>query len=202
MGFFRKKEQDPLAVRLFGATVGSFVLFILEVVQVVVIAAAIIIPVRYFLVQPFIVKGASMEPNFQENDYLIIDQVTYRLREVERGEIVVFHPPENDSQYYIKRVIGLPGESVEILEGDVVVYTEEYPNGITLEEEYIEEYTHGHARVYLGLDEYYLLGDNRTSSLDSRTFGAVSENHLIGRVWLRGLPIDMFGTIGIPDYEL
>ncbi len=202
MGIFRKKENQPLAIRWFGVTVGSFMLFFLEVVQVVVIAAAIIIPVRYFLVQPFIVKGASMEPNFSENDYLIIDQVSYHVRDIERGETVVFHPPENDSQYYIKRVIGLPGESVEIENGQISIYNDEYPNGFTLEEDYIEEYTHGHSRVYLGLDEFYLLGDNRTSSLDSRSFGGVPSENIIGRVWLRGLPIDAFGTVGVPDYGL
>jgi signal peptidase I len=199
---FRRKDKESVIYRWFGSTLGAFVAFFLEIVQVMVIAAAIIIPVRYFLVQPFIVKGASMEPNFSENDYLIIDQVTYRVREIERGEIVVFHPPGNEGQFYIKRVIGLPGETVEILNGRVTISNAEYPNGLALAEDYIDSYTNGHVRVTLGLDEYYLLGDNRDSSLDSRSFGAVKEGNILGKVWLRGLPLESIGTVATPVYAL
>lgn len=190
-----------MVYRVFGATLGAVVLFLTEVVQIVIIAAAIIIPVRYFLIQPFIVKGASMEPNYYDGEYLIIDEVTYRFRDVERGEIVVFRPPNNSSQFYIKRVIGLPGETVEILNGKITISNKEYPNGVNLSEIYIEDYTSGRERITLGLDEYYLLGDNRDASLDSRRFGAVSKDELVGRVWIRGLPLDRIGTIDNPDYN-
>ena len=92
----------------------NFFIFVFEVVKVVVISLAIIIPVRYFLIQPFYVKGASMEPSFYDHEYLIVDEMSYRFRLPERGEIVVFKYPLDPSQYFIKRVIGLPGEKVEI----------------------------------------------------------------------------------------
>lgn len=198
----KPKEKQSVIYRVFGPTLGSVMVFFLEVLQIVLIAAAIIVPIRYFLIQPFIVKGASMEPNFYENEYLIIDEITYRFRDAQRGETLVFRPPTGIDDYYIKRVIGLPGETVEINDGKVWIFNEEFPNGVVLDEDYIEEYTHGHQRVTLGLDEYYLLGDNRDESLDSRKFGPVPEDHIIGRAWLRGLPLDRIGTIDNPDYTL
>ncbi|MFH1712294.1 MAG: signal peptidase I, partial [Patescibacteria group bacterium] len=154
---FRKRNQDtePLIFRVFGATLGAVVMFFVEVVQIVIIAAAIIIPVRYFLIQPFIVKGASMEPSYLDSEYLIVDEVTYRFRDIERGEVVVFRPPNGSTQFYIKRVVGLPGETVEVKEGKISIYNSEYPNGIELEEIYIDEVTEGREKVTLGLDEYY-----------------------------------------------
>ena len=91
--------------------------FIWEIIKIVIIALAIVVPIRYFLFQPFFVKGESMEPNFQNGDYLIVDELSYRLREPERGEVIVFKYPRNISQRYIKRIIGLPGEAVEIKDG-------------------------------------------------------------------------------------
>ena len=202
--FFRRKneiEQEPFVYRLFGPGVGSVVLFVFEVLQIFVIAAAIIIPVRYFLIQPFIVKGASMEASYFDGEYLVIDELTPRFREYDRGEVVVFRPPNNSGQHYIKRVIGLPGESVELKEGTITIFNDEYPNGVQLQEDYIEVYTVGHQLVDLGLEEYYLLGDNRDHSLDSRKFGAVKEGSIVGRVWFRGLPFDRIGAVATPEYN-
>lgn len=204
MLFKRKRtetEQEPWSYRVFGSTIGAVVLFLFEVVQIFVIAAAIIIPVRYFLIQPFIVKGASMEDNYFDGEYLVIDELTPRFRPYERGEVVVFRPPNGSDTHYIKRIIGLPGESVEIKDGTITIFNDEFPNGIAIEEDYIHEYTVGHQRVDLGLDEYYLLGDNRDQSLDSRKFGAVHESAITGRVWLRGLPLDRIGAVESPDYN-
>lgn len=201
MLFYRRcDDQEPWVFRVFGASLGAVILFCVEVVQIVIIAAAIIIPVRYFLIQPFVVTGASMEPNFYDSEYLIIDEVSYRLRNIQRGETVVFHPPNDPDQFYIKRVIGLPGETVQILEGKIIIENKEYPNGVALVEDYIEDYTNGQVRTTLGLDEYYVLGDNRDASLDSRRIGPVPLDSIVGRVWLRGLPLDRLGTIQNPDY--
>ncbi len=197
-----QEKKDSAITRIFGATLGGVVVFVLEVLQVVIIAAAIIIPIRYFLIQPFIVKGASMEPNFEENEYLIIDELSYRFRDIDRGEIVVFEPPTGVDQYYIKRVIGLPGETVEIKEGQIRIYNDEFPNGIVLSEDYIDEYTHGEEHMVLGGSEYFVLGDNRDMSLDSRAIGAIPEDNIVGRVWIRGLPFSKAGLIDTPDYEL
>lgn len=203
MLFSRKPatNENHVFFRWFGPALGAFALFIAEIVQIAVLALAIILPVRYFLIQPFVVKGASMEPNFYDNEYLIIDELTFHFRAPERGEIVVFRPPQHTDQYYIKRVIGLPGETVEIRSGKVTIYNDEHPNGFTLDETYIDQVTEGRDRRTLGPDEYYVLGDNRDASLDSRYFGPVSIDRFVGRVWVRGLPIDRATAFDLPSYS-
>ena len=177
--------------------------FFLELVQVAAISLAIIIPVRYFLVQPFYVKGASMEPNFFDHEYLIIDELSYRFREPDRGDIVVFHYPNDPKNYFIKRVIALPGETVEIIDGQVKVYNDQYPNGIVLDERaYLDDiYTAQTRRETLKANEYFVLGDNRASSLDSRYFGPISEDVVVGRVWVRGWPFDRWKIFSPPNYN-
>lgn len=205
MSLFKKRFDTPLNSfwhRKFGPTVGGIVLFILEVVQIVIISAAIIIPIRYFLIQPFYVKGASMEPNFYDHEYLIIDELSYRFREPDRGEIVVFRYPRDPRQFFIKRVVGLPGETIEITDGRVIIYNNFYPNGTVITEDYIfTESTNGKIKTTLGADEYFLLGDNRDESMDSRSFGPVTKDALIGRVWVRGLPFSRVGTFDLPEYN-
>ena len=95
--------------------------FIWETIKVVVISLAIIIPVRYFVVQPFFVKGASMEPTFEDNNYILIDEISYRFNDPERGDVVVFRFPEDKSQFFIKRIIGLPEETIEIKNDHVII---------------------------------------------------------------------------------
>ena len=119
-----EEQKQPFVYQLFGTTLGAVVMFFLEILQIVVIAAAIIIPVRYFLVQPFIVKGASMEPNFFENEYLIVDEISYRFAEVQRGDVVVFRPPTGVEDHYIKRVIGLPGDRIQMIESVLHINSE------------------------------------------------------------------------------
>jgi signal peptidase I len=195
------QNQESAIVRICGKTLGGAVIFILELAQIIIIAAAIIIPIRYFLIQPFIVKGASMEPNFEDNEYLIIDELSFRFRDIERGEIIVFEPPTNESQYYIKRVIGLPGETVQIKNGQITIYNNDFPNGFIIHEDYIGEYTSGEEYVVLGEEEYFVMGDNRDVSLDSRVIGPIPQDNIIGRVWLRGLPVSKAGFIEAPDYK-
>ncbi len=175
---------------------------VLDFAQIIGLAMGIVFIVHYFLIQPFLVKGASMEPNYHENEYLIVDALSYRFRDPLRGETVVFHPPGNESQYYIKRVIGLPGETVEIRDGAVTIYNETYPNGKTLEETYLTEPTTDTMRTVLGKDEYFLMGDNRDASLDSRRIGAVPFDHFAGRVWIRGYPFSAAGVLEVPTYNL
>ncbi len=194
---FEQRLQDR-----FGHVGGSVIFFVLEVVQIMCISAAIIIPIRYFLIQPFYVKGASMEPNFYDHEYLIINELSYRLREPERGEIVVFRYPRDPSQFFIKRVVGLPGETVEISNQHVVIYNTEHPNGIVLDESYLGEVsTNGKTRTTLGEADYYLLGDNRDESLDSRMFGPVQRSSIVGRVWLRGLPLSRVTLFEAPEFN-
>ncbi len=194
---------DTFWHRKLGPVLGAVAVFLIEVIQIVIISAAIIIPVRYFLIQPFYVKGASMEPNFYDNEYLIIDELSYRLQDPERGEIVVFRYPRDPSQFFIKRVIGLPGETVEVNDGKVLIYTTEHPNGIILEESYLEgALTEGKKKTTLAAGEYFLFGDNRGESMDSRSFGPVKRSLIIGRVWLRGLPLSRVKLFETPKYGL
>lgn len=176
-------------------------LFFLEMVKLIVLAGITIGLVRYFLFKPFIVKGQSMEPSFAEKDYLIIDELTYRFREPERGEVVVFESPIGDDAY-LKRVIGLPGERVKIEQHKVIIYNEEHPQGIVVQEDYLTENTPGTTTITLGAQQYFVMGDNRDASYDSRRFGPVDISDIVGRVWVRGWPISKAGTFDVPSYNL
>ena len=187
----------------FGPTAGAIILFALEVIQIAIISAAIIIPIRFFLIQPFYVKGASMEPNYYNREYLIIDEISYRFTQPKRGEIVVFRYPRDPSEFFIKRIIGLPGDTVEITDGRIAIYNDEHPSGIILDEEYLfGESTPGEKKTTLNENEYFVLGDNRDASLDSRNFGPVTDEHIVGRMWLRGLPLSRMGAFSLPEYNL
>ena len=172
----------------------NFLIFVFELIKIVVISLVIIIPIRYFLIQPFYVKGASMEPSFYDHEYLIIDEISYRFNEPRRGDIVVFRYPRNPQEYFIKRIIALPGESVQTKDGSVVIYNKAAPDGFELDEPYLEASvkTHGLNEDIMKLseDEFYVLGDNRNSSKDSRSFGPVNRSFITGKVLLRGWPFD------------
>ena len=131
-----------------------------------------------------------MEPNFENGEYLLIDELSYYFRPVERDEVVVFHYPLDTSKYYIKRVIGLPEETVEIKNNQVTIYNDRYPNGFTLNESYLPKSltTDGQIKEKLGKDEYFVLGDNRPVSYDSRRWGVLPKNDIVGRVWVRAWP--------------
>lgn len=179
--------------------------FIFELIQVAAVSLAIIIPVRYFLIQPFYVKGASMEPSFYDHEYLIIDEVSYRFNEPKRGDIVVFRYSADPKQFFIKRIIGLPGETVEAGESGVKVFNDQFPNGMMIDESsYLSEGTVPssiYKLVSLKAGEYFVLGDNRGSSLDSRFFGAIKRSDIVGKVWLRGWPFDRWKIFDRPVYE-
>ncbi len=167
--------------------------FFWELVKAFLIAVIVIVPIRYFLIQPFFVRGASMEPTFDDGEYLIVDQLSYRFREPQRGEVIVFRYPNNPSQFFIKRIIGLPGETVRIEGGRVVIQNSRHPDGVVLDESSFlpeGERTGGDVRLSLGQQEYFVLGDNRAASSDSRSWGVLPSNDVIGRVWVRAFPVD------------
>lgn len=174
-----------------------------EAARIIVLSLAIILPVRYFLIQPFYVKGASMEPNFMDKEYLVIDELSYRFAAPERGEIVVFRPPNAPNEFYIKRVIGLPGETVVVKDGVVTIKNAEHPEGFRLDESaYIPGiYTPGDMEVTLSDGEYFVMGDNRSVSMDSRSFGPISRSSIVGKVWVRGWPLEKIGPIEPPAYS-
>lgn len=172
--------------------------FVWEILKIVIISLAIIIPIRYFLIQPFFVKGASMDPNYLDGDYLIIDEISYRLGEPKRSDVIVFRYPLDPSQFFIKRIIGLPGETIEISEGKIYIYSEDVSDERILldESEYLEGiYTPGNLTIVLEEEEYFVLGDNRDASSDSRKWGELNEKYITGRAWLRAWPIKRIGTV-------
>lgn len=162
---------------------------VLEVIRFSLIALLIVVPIRMFIAQPFIVSGASMEETFQSGEYLIVDQVSYRFHEPERGDVVIFRYPRDPSKYFIKRVIGVPGDTV-IIDGDRVrIKNEEHPDGIELDEPYISSMTpNGRLTETLGEREYFVMGDNRDASSDSRAWGVLQEERIVGRAFLRLFP--------------
>lgn len=176
---------------------------VLEVLEVAVVAVAAVFLIRSFIVQPFLVSGASMAPNFSDGDYLLIDEVTYRFRTPERGEVVVFRSPTDPSVYFIKRIIGLPGEKVEIRGGRIYIYNDAQPDGFTLDEPYLPKHavTAGAiSRVSLSGGEYFLMGDNRNFSFDSRSWGALGSDKIIGLVRLRLWPVRHIEAFAAPQY--
>lgn len=169
-----------------------FLLAFWEVAEVILIAVVTVFFVRTFLMQPFLVSGASMEPNFSTGNYLLIDEVTYRLRVPERGEVVVFKYPNDPSVYYIKRIIGLPGERIIVKNGEIKIINKEYPDGIKMDEIYLDTNlrTLGDIDSILDGDDYFVMGDNRSFSYDSRSWGSLPKDNIVGIVRLRLFPIN------------
>jgi len=183
--------------------------FIMEIIKIFILAFVIIVPIRVFLFQPFFVQGASMEPNFENNQYLIVNEFGYKktsigadgktlftvepFKELKRQDVVVFRYPKNPTQFFIKRVIGLPGEKVEVKAGKVIIHNAENPDGFVLDEKgYLPDTTKttGELAVTLKSDAYFVMGDNRLFSSDSRSWGPVPEEDIIGRAFLRAWPLD------------
>lgn len=175
--------------------------FIWEVMKIAIIALLIVVPIRFFLFQPFLVKGQSMEPNFYNSDYLIVDELSYRFREPLRGEVVVFKYPQDTSQRYIKRIIGLPNETIKIADGKVFILGDN-KQYILDETSYFSDsiLTLGNITISLEEDEYFVLGDNRQFSSDSRRWGAVSDDEIVGRAFLRLFPFATVSKISTPSY--
>jgi len=185
--------------------VGSFVL---EIIKIILLAFIIIFPIRVFVFQPFFVQGASMEPNFEDGEYLIVNELGYKktiigtegkefltikpFKNLTRQQSIVFRFPLDEKKYFIKRVIGLPGEKVEIKNNQVKIYNQENPDGFALNErEYLASSvrTVGDLVITLDPDEYFVMGDNRMFSSDSRAWGPVKDKDIIGKVLLRAWPL-------------
>lgn len=175
--------------------------FLFEIIKIVILALVIVIPIRYFVFQPFVVKGLSMTPAFHDGDYLIIDEISYRFKEPQRGEVIVFKYPKDPSQKFIKRIIGLPQEKVE-LQHEQIIITDEFGETTVLNESnyLLSQSWLGEMEVNLKEDEYFILGDNRAHSFDSRRWGPLSKEYIVGRVLLRAWPPKAMAYIPIPSY--
>jgi signal peptidase I len=186
--------------------------FFMEIVKIFFLALIIIIPIRVFIFQPFFVQGASMEPSFDNGQYLIVNEIGYKktdigiddlkiatlspFRKLERGDVIVFRYPKDPRQFYIKRVIGLPEESVEIKDGKVYIHNDQWPQGKMMNEDYLgvdvitqTQDINGFKKI-VGKDEYFVMGDNRPNSSDSRIWGTIQNSDVIGKVLLRAWPFN------------
>ena len=193
-------EQNPEINNNTKKGVKKYLVFAWDLFKIAIIALVIVLPIRYFLFQPFIVKGESMAPNFNTGDYLIIDEISYRFSDPQRGEVVVFRYPKDTTQRFIKRIIGLPGETVDIKNGEVSIAKD--GKNIVLNEEYLPENlkTLGEVNIILKFNEYFVLGDNRDYSFDSRAWGVVPRSDVIGRAFLKIFPITSLSAISQPSY--
>ncbi len=171
-----------------------------EVLEVAIIAAVIVLPIRMFIFQPFIVSGASMQPTFHTGDYLIIDEISYRFNEPQRGDVVVFEYPNDPAQKFIKRVIGLPGETIEVSEGKVYLIQDDQRIQIQ-EDTYLPKGTPTpyDKKMTLNSTQYFVMGDNRAASYDSRRWGALPKDLIIGKSILKvfSLPKALTPTVNI-----
>jgi len=180
-----------------------------EIVETLVLTVVIFLGIQTFVAQPYKVQQGSMEVTLLPEQYVLVDKLTPRWSAYERGDIVVFDPPANwtgaNGVPFIKRVIGLPGDHVELRDGAVFV------NGTKLDEPYV--YTDGAAPTtdpsaggpsewLVPAGELFVMGDHRSQSADSRVFGPIEIDHVIGRAWLRYWPVDQFETISRPAYPV
>lgn len=160
-----------------------------ELVRFAFIALIIVVPIRLFIAEPFIVSGSSMVPTFENGDYLIVDKISYKLGSPQRDDVVVFRYPGDPSKFFIKRIIGLPNETVNIDGNNVTIVNQEHPDGLLLDQPFVKNSAENITHLELKNDEYFVMGDNRGASSDSRYWGAVKENLLQGKAFVRLLPI-------------
>jgi len=184
MGYLSDKEEsDDVPVQERGPSFWN------DVLKFAVIAALVVLPIRMYIIQPFIVSGSSMFPTFESGDYLIVDEVSYRFEEPQRGDVIVFRYPLDPSKFFIKRIVGLPGETVEIKNSQVLIEKTPSAQKVVLDEPYIDVKTSSIDPVKLKETEYFVLGDNREASSDSRVWGVLDQKFIIGRALIRLLPI-------------
>lgn len=178
--------------------------FLKEIVKFGLLALIIVVPVRLYIASPFIVSGSSMSPTFETGNYLIIDQLSYTFGATpERGDVIVFQYPKDPDKFFIKRVIGLPNETVRIQNGKVTIDNNDLLQPLPLNEPYIVSHSQDNLSTTLGEDEYFVLGDNRSGSSDSRSWGPLPEDLITGRAYLRLFPLTdlqvLPGAYGYPS---
>lgn len=167
-----------------------------DLLKFAIIALAVVIPIRMWIAQPFVVSGESMYPTFDNGQYLIVDEISYILGNIHRGDVVVFRYPGDTKRFFIKRLIGLPNEKIIVTDKDVTIINKDNPNGFKLTEPYVNEKIFTQTGEYTtGDGEYFVMGDNRNKSSDSRTWGESSPVKLtnklmIGKAFLRLLPFN------------
>lgn len=186
-------EKDPVPSK---STLHDLVHSFGDLLSFGILVIAIVVVVRGIIAQPFIVSGTSMVPTFENKDYLVIDQLTYRFSDPHRGDVVVFRPPYNKNIFLIKRIIGIPGDTVTVKNGIATITNAEHPQGVRLSDEYttpdtlIEDVT-----TVVTEGNYFVMGDNRPASYDSRRWGLLPKKNITGRAFLRVFPTKDFGLL-------
>ena len=173
---------------------------VIDFIKTTIIVVFLALIIRLFVVQPFIVEGQSMLPTFSNNDYLITEKISYSIRSPKRGEIVIFHPPDNPTVNYIKRIVGLPGDSIEVRDQNVFVNSQKINEPYLTSNEQTNTATKD-LNLTLKSGEYFVLGDNRNHSRDSREIGPIPYSSIVGRIWVRLLPIDSARAFAAINYE-
>jgi len=163
-----------------------------ELVRFALIALIIVIPIRLFIAEPFVVSGNSMVPTFENGDYLIVDKISYELGNIKRNDVAVFRYPNDPTKFFVKRIIGLPNETVDIKGSEVTITNRESEESFTLDQPFVKNFANNNTHLELKDDEYFVMGDNRSASSDSRYWGAVKRNFLQGKAFLRLLPVNQF----------
>ncbi|OGM05282.1 signal peptidase I [Candidatus Woesebacteria bacterium GWB1_43_5] len=171
--------------------------FFLDILQVVIFAGAIFLVLYLLVMQPHKIKGASMEPNFHDGEYLLTDKITYRFNQPKRGDVIIFKAPGESGDDFIKRIIGLPGEKVSLTNGKV------YIDGKILSESYIPAdfvtsqgiFLQEGKEVVVPSNQFFVFGDNRSHSADSRSFGFIEKSRITGRAWFLYWPIKNLGLV-------
>lgn len=196
---YQPKSSAYQTIQDSGTVVNSFFSVVFEIVKTVAIVGILALALRIFIIQPFIVEGLSMSPTFANNDYLLIDKLSYRFNEPQRGDIIVFKYPKDERYNFIKRVIGLPHETIRITEQNVVITNTENPNGLVLHEDYLKDIDasliNNNRKVIavdIPKDQYFVMGDNRLGSSDSREWGLLPKKKIIGRSLVRLFPVGDF----------
>lgn len=178
--------------------------FVFDLIETVVMALAVFVIFYLFLFQPHQVKGSSMFPTFHDGEYILTDKFTYRLREPKRGEVIIFRAPGHEEYDYIKRIIGLPGDTITIENGKVSVKNQ------LLIEEYLPSdfytspgsFTRAGQAVSVPDGQYFVMGDNRAHSSDSREWGLIPKANIVGRAWFRYWPANKIGVFKEVKYNI
>lgn len=179
-------------------TRSKFAIFI-ENVLYIGAAIGLALLIQAFIVRPFIVSGNSMDPNIKNKEYLIIDEVSYRFREPVRGDVIVFRAPPEPKKFYVKRIIGVPGDTVDINGTQVTITNSAHPDGLVLDEPFITHEHRDNIHVTVPANHYFVMGDNRSGSYDSRLWGMLPEANIRGRALLRLLPLNSISYL--PAYH-
>ncbi len=190
--------NQPQQKRFWQTGFGKF----LENVLYIIGAVALAIIIQAFIIRPFIVSGTSMDPVIKNGQYLLVDEVSYHFEAPQRGDVIVFKAPPEPSKYYIKMIVGLPGETVKIKDGKITIINSAHPEGFTLSEPFITHPSFDNGTYVVPQGEYFVMGDNRSGSYDSRSWGMLPDANIRGRAILRLLPVNTISVLpGKEHYE-